>query len=220
MGISIIERLLSAVGYVPQADEPYTLGTLRDQYIWQGVFFGSKAVLQFASEEFDKLINGGSVHPDIMKSILQTGAFSGDQNTFNWLLNRLEASVSEHERSNILVALGCFKDNGIIDKVCNFVLDKVPPRNQSISIAALAVNPAAKDRLWSWYTSEKEKFSRFHPLIHERVFASIVPASDQLTPEIVREFIENTHKQMNSDVVDLIIERLTVNRRLRKELQN
>ncbi len=216
IGIRLIEKLLLMIGYEPKLHEDHTTGTLRDQYIWQGVFFGSEKVTAFAKTEFQKLLDGGSVNPDIMKSIMQAGALTGNSATFDWFVQRLEKSVSEHDRTNILSALGCFRDEAVIPKVQSFILESVPARNQSIPIAALSLNPAASCGLWEWYTSEKDVFAKFHPLIHERVFSSIVPVSENTEPDAVRTFLKQNQIKINPDVVELILERLMINQRLKK----
>ncbi len=216
-GVRLIEKFLSTIGYEARSDEDHTTGTLRDQFIWQGVFFGSEKVAAFARSEFQNLVNGASVNPDIMKSILQAGAFTGNSATLDWFLQRLEKSVSEHDRTNILSALGYFQNQEIIAKVRAFTLNQVPARNQSIPIASLAVNPAARDGLWDWYLSETDLFKQFHPLINERVFASIVPAVTGIFPYDIRRALEANQIKINPDVVDLTLERLTVNRRLHKK---
>jgi len=217
-GISLMEKLFLTIGYEPQPDEEHTIGTLRDQYLWQGVFFGSKKIREFASAEFNKLQNNDPVHPDMIKSIMQTGALTGNLATFEWFLNRLKNSVSEHDRTNILSAMGCFKDDEIISKVQAFTLKQVPPRNQSIPIASMAVNPSAMKGLWGWYKYEKDIIAKFHPLIHERVFSSIVPVSDNAEPDAVRTFLKQNKIDINPDVIELTLERLMINQRFKEHL--
>ena len=216
-GIQLIENLLEKIGFEPQLEEGHTVGTLRDQYLWMGVFFGSEKVTAFANAEFDKLLQNGSVHPDMIKSIMQAGALSGSSSTFDWFIQRLDKSGSEHDRTNILSAIGCFKDDEIISKVKAYTLSHVPARNQSIPISSMAANPAVMTGLWDWYQSEKDAISEFHPLIHERVFFSIVPVSDNAEPEAVRTFLKQNMLKINPDVVELTFERLEINRRLRKK---
>ncbi len=220
IGIRLIEEVLRKIGYAPQPDEAHTRGMLRDQYVWLGIFLGSEKVAAFAETEFQKLVRGGSVHPDMIKSIMQAGAFTGNADTLDWFIERFENTVSEHDRTNVLSALGCFQDHDVLSAVCSFTLTRVPPRNQSIPIAAMALNPAATDGLWEWYTSEKEAFATFHPLIHERVFASIVPVCDALKAEDVRHYLSKNQVKINPGVVELTLERLEVNHRLREKFSD
>ncbi len=218
IGIRLIEEVLRKIGYSPQPDEAHTRGMLRDQYVWMGVFLGSKKVAAFAESQFQMLVRGNSVYPDIIKSIMQAGAFKGSADILDWFIERFGNTVSEHGRTNVLSALGCFQDHDVLSAVRSFTLTRVPPRNQSIPIAAMALNPAATAGLWEWYTSEKEAFAAFHPLIHERVFATIVPVCDALKAEDVRHYLSENQVKINPGVVDLTLERLDVNHRMRKKL--
>jgi len=215
-GICLMEKLLLTIGYTAQPDEKHTVGSLRDQYLWQSVFFGSEKIGVFTHAEFNKLQNNEPVHPDMIKSIMQAGALTGNLATFEWFMQRIENSVSEHDRTNILSAIGCFKDDEIISKVKALTLNDVPPRNQSIPIASMAVNPSVMRGLWDWYKSEKDVIAKFHPLIHERVFSSIVPVSDIPDPDDVRVFLKQNKIDINSDVIELTLERLMINQRLKK----
>jgi hypothetical protein len=81
----------------------------------------------------------------------------------------------------------------------------------------MAVNPAVMPGLWDWYKSEKDLIAGFHPLIHERVFSTIVPVCDNAEPDDIRIFLKQNKIKINPDVVELTIERLVINRRLRKK---
>ena len=217
--LELIENVFHQIGFEPDLDEGHTVGSLRDQFIWLGVFFNAPHVSAFARTEFQKMCNQDPVHPDIMKSIFQAAAFTGDEDTYSWMIQRLEKTASEHERTNILVALGCFQDSKLIPEIMTYTLHKVPPRNQSIPIASLALNPSAANILWDWYTLEKEVFLKFHPLIHERVFAAIVPASVHTSPQALQEFLTENKIKINPDVVAFTIERLKINKQLANRLK-
>ena len=217
-GCRLAKNLLSDIGFEPQPDEPYTTGPLRDQYLWLGVMLGSGPVEEFSRNQFARLRDGMTVHPDIARSILQAAAFHGDNIVFEWMIQRFETVESEHDRTNILSALGCFRDKEVISKVRDFTLTRVPPRNQSIPVAAMTENPAAAKELWNWYKTEKSVFAQFHPLIHERVFTSIVPVSLELKADDVRWFLSENQIKINPDVVSLTLERLAINQRLRQKL--
>ncbi|MCP4747827.1 MAG: hypothetical protein GY874_17075, partial [Desulfobacteraceae bacterium] len=114
---------------------------------------GSDKALSFARDEFDKMTAGHDVHPDIAKAALQSGAFSGGPEELEWLKTRFEKSPNEHERLNILLALGAFRHWELCEQALAFVFEKVPARNKFIPIVACALNPAHQDHLWQWYQS-------------------------------------------------------------------
>jgi hypothetical protein len=137
---------------------------LRDQILWDAALYGSRSTLDFIRDRFAALRSGDTVHPDIMKSVMQAGALSGDEQVFDWFTQRLQASQIEHERMNILTALGCFMDEALIKKSQQFTLTTVPARNKFIPVVAMATNPHAIPLMWDWYVSNLKEIEKFHPM--------------------------------------------------------
>ncbi len=211
------EKVLEDIGYEPAPDEKNTTSILREQLIWHAVLSGSQKAADFARKQFVGLMQGKAVHPDIMKSVMQVGAFSGNEATFEWLDMRFQSSRVEHERMNILIALGCFKDSVLIQKSQQYILDEVPARNKFIPVVAMAANPYAIPLLWGWYVSNLEQIEQFHPMLYERVVAAIVPTAGMDKPKEVKEFFEDYMQKTDKskDVIKLSLEKLEVNLRMR-----
>jgi tricorn protease interacting factor F2/3 len=217
IGRALLERVLSGIGLEPESDEKHTTSMLREQLIGQSVLYGSSEVAEFASEKFASLTKGDTVHPDILKSVMQVGAMKGGPNAFKWLTTRIEGTDSEHERMNILVALGGFQDRALIEATQKYVLDKVPDRNKFIPIGALAVNPDAIPLMWEWFVSNLDRLETFHPVHYERVIGAIVPLGGLEKQEEIKAFFEEymQKKELARDVIRLSLERLAVNERIR-----
>jgi len=162
-------------------------------------------------------MQGKTVHPDLMKSVMQVGAFSGNDRTFEWLDQRFQSSKVEHERLNILIALGCFKEKAHIQKSQQYILDEVPARNKFIPVVAMASNPYAIPLLWDWYVSNLEQIEQFHPMLYERVVAAIVPMAGMDNPQEVKDFLEDYMQKTDkaTDVIKLSLERLEINLRMK-----
>ncbi|MDH4206135.1 MAG: M1 family metallopeptidase, partial [Desulfobacteraceae bacterium] len=105
-GRSMLEKTLSDIGYIPLPDENITNSLLRDQILWHAVVYGSNPAAAFAAERFEALFQGEKIHPDILKSVLMAGALAGGKDTLEWLIRRFESCDSEHERLQVLTALG------------------------------------------------------------------------------------------------------------------
>jgi hypothetical protein len=163
------------------------------------------------------MMSGAAVHPDIMKCVMQVGALAGDGQVFEWFDRRLQESQIEHERLNILTALGCFKDKGLIIKTQQYILDAVPARNKFLPVMALTANPYAVDLMWDWYIARLDQIEQFHPLHYERVIAAIVPSAGiQRADEVDAFFAEYLKKKKKAqDVIKLSLERLAINLRMR-----
>ncbi|MGD9225195.1 MAG: M1 family metallopeptidase [Desulfobacterales bacterium] len=211
------EKVLKDIGYEPAPAEKHTTSILREQLLWHAALSGSEKAADFAREQFTGLMEGKAVHPDIMKSVMQVGAFTGNQETFEWLNQRFQSSRVEHERMNILIALGCFKDGALIQTSQQYILDEVPVRNKFIPVVAMAANPYAIPLLWDWYVSDLEQIEQFHPMLYERVVAAIVPMAGMDNPKAVKKFFEDYMQKTDkaTDVIKLSLEKLEVNLRMR-----
>jgi aminopeptidase N len=217
-GKSLFERILASIGFEPKPEEKHTTSILRDQMIYQAVLYGSRDASAFALGRFSSLIRGEKVHPDIMKSIMQVGALHEGEEALDWFSRRMKTSGSEHERMNVLVALGCFKERHLIERVQEYTLDEVPDRNKFIPISALSENPHAMPLMWDWFISNLQRIEQFHPIHYERVITSIVPFCGMGREEEVRMFFDAyvAKKEKLSDVVKLCQEKLDINARMRE----
>jgi len=212
-GRGFLERILSVIGYEPASGEPHTTASLRDQVIWNAQVFGSAAAAEFARGRFETLLRDGIVDPDIMKSVMQVGAHGGDEATFDWFASRLVTSASEHDRLNILAALGCFSDPVLIERSKQYTLDTVPDRNKFIPVASLSQNPHAAPTMWDWYLDNLAELEQWHPIMYERAIAAIVPLCGIDQAESVKAFFDAyvKDKPHTRDVVRLSLEKLQIN---------
>jgi tricorn protease interacting factor F2/3 len=211
-------EVLDRIGCAPHTEEDQTTAILRDQILFDAVQYGCREAEAFALERFEELRKGGTVHPDILRSVLQTGAWSGGSRDFNWFDRRFQKCESEHERMTVLAAMGCFRGRREIEKVLDYVLNVVPPRNKFIPVVALAANPSAAAMLWDWYVKHLPQIEQFHPMLYERVIAAIVPAAGMERPDEVRgfftEYLQKTGKAR--DVIRLSLECMEINYRFRR----
>jgi aminopeptidase N len=216
-GKPFLERVLADMGFEPEPEERHTLSILRDQLIWHLALYESEDVVEFAVGKFSSLMRGGKVHPDIMKSVMQVGALQGDNSVFEWFTERLGASESEHERMNMLAALGCFKERGLVERAQQYILEKVPARNKFVPITYMAANPHALPYMWEWYFSNLEALEKFHPMHYERVIAALVPLCGLGREEEIDSFFQGymAKKEKAKDVIKLSLERLKINSRMR-----
>jgi hypothetical protein len=125
---------------------------------------------------------------------------------------------SEHERMNMLVAIGCFKNREVLERVKRYVLEEVPDRNKFLPIGVMSENLTAIPSLWDWYLANLRTFERFHPVHYERVIAALVPICGLGREEEVRNFFQEYMKKQEKmkDVVKLSLERLEIHSRMRQ----
>jgi tricorn protease interacting factor F2/3 len=210
--------VLERIGLDPRPGERQTTALLRDQLLFEAVQVGSHRATEFALQRFGELARGGSVHPDILKSVLQTGAWHGAGRELEWLERRFQESPSEHERLNVLTASGCFRGRAEIERALDWALKKVPPRNQYIPVVSVAANPNAAPLLWDWYRAHLTRLEQFHPMLYERVIAAIIPVVGPDRVDPVRRFFGDYLKghEKLADAIRLSLERLEINLRMRR----
>jgi aminopeptidase N len=218
VGRTLFEKVLETIGYEPGGKDRHTTSILRDQLLWQAALLGSTKAEEFCMTRFSLLLKDQKVHPDIQKSAMQVGASCGSRETFEWFAGKIKSSESEHERMNMIVAMGCFKDNDVLERVKRYVLDDVPERNKAIPISVMSENLAAIPSLWDWYQANLPAIERFHPVLYERVLAALIPLSGLGREEEVGRFFQEYLKKQEKmkDVVSLSLEKLEIHSRMRR----
>jgi tricorn protease interacting factor F2/3 len=217
LGRELTRKLLTRIGFEPDAGESHTTSMLRDQIILPAVIFGLDSAADFAARRFDALSRGEPVHPDIMKSIMQAGAWMDCKGAFGWFKQRLATAESEHERMNILAALGSFRAEGTLEEARRYVLDEVPDRNKFVTICHMALNPSAVPHMWEWCLAHLEALEQLHPIHFERIVAGIVPVCGMGRQQEVEAFFSDymERKKIAKDTIRMALEKLAVYSRMR-----
>ena len=220
IGKSLMTAILAKIGYDPVADEPPTRSMLRDQVLYGAAAFGAPDAINHAMAKFEDLQNNRPVHPDIARGVMLTAAAYGDEKTFKWFTERLAASESEHERMNILTALGTFREASLIEPIREFILAKVPDRNRFIPITAMGANVSVCDSLWGWFVNDLERFETFHPMLFDRVVTAIVPVGGLGREGAVRNFFDAYMAKRPGirDVALMAMELMEINAKMRKHV--
>lgn len=212
-----LENLLSRIGYEPSTEESHTTGILRDNILYKAAHFGADSARSFALEKFAVLSGGGTIHPDIMKSVCQVAAMVDARSALDWLTRHMAITDSEHTRMNLLAAIGCLGNEPEIYQGLQYVLDTVPSRNKHIPIVSFAQNPAAAGLMWPWYVDNIDALETFHPIIYERVLSVIVSICGIGGNADVAAFFQ-THAEQSvasADVIKMSLEKRAVNVRMR-----
>ena len=218
MGRTFLERKLTEMGFESGDGEPPATAALREQMLTQAAIYGSGKALSFGTEQFKTLLDGGTIPPDIKRSVMQIGAMNGDENVFAFLDRIFETAEAEHERINALWAIGSFKDESCIRTALRHVLEKTPARNKFVPITALCINPNAIPYMWDWFVSNREAIEAFHPMQYERVVEAVVPVCALDREDEAKRFFEERMKRTETaaDTIRLTLEKLEINRRLRE----
>ena len=216
-GADFFKNILLGIGFDPSPEEPVTTSILRDQVLWHAHVYGLGEAEVFGSEQFSRLLKGESIHPDVMKAVLQIGAQTHGEEALAWMIKRFGNSVSEHERMNILYGLASFKEPELIHKALDFVLSEVPSRNKFMPITATAANHHAESILWDWFVDNISELEKMHLLHFERVITGITPIAGIEKAADVRAFLKNYSEKSpgSKDAVSMALEKLEINIRMR-----
>ena len=218
LALQLLEGALQKIGMEPKPGEALPVSRLRDQVLWQAAWFGSRKARAFGRERFSAFTGGREIHPDILGAVLRTAAMELGGPAFDWFEDRLSRSQSEFERTIVLEAMGCFRDEDTIQRALGYVLERVPARNKFVPVARMATNPYALPLLWDWYVKHFEKIRGFHPLHHERIITYTVPMGGLGRETEVKRFFETNVEKAGcvaGDVVRLSLEWLEVHQRMR-----
>ncbi|MGM0453707.1 MAG: M1 family aminopeptidase [Thermodesulfobacteriota bacterium] len=223
----IVKKQLDRIGYTPAAGESHAVARLRNNMLGHAALFEVPGPAEAAEQEFKRLSDGQSVGVNILRAVMQAGAFAGDDKSFDWFIDRFETSPSEHERLNILRAIGCFRQPHLIERAQSMILESVPQRNMFLPVAALVANPHATDRMWDWFVANIEALKQIHPIIFERIVAAIVPVcaldvSNMDRPDAVETYFEDFGKQTDlaAAAIRMSLEKRHIYRRLRSREGN
>jgi len=216
--VTLMNDALDAIGGLPDPDESQTTAMLRDQLFVHGALIGNAQTLNFLTDQFNAFLSGSTIAPDIYRGVMTTGAVSGGRSALEAMIRRFEVSGVEHERMTLASALGCFDSWPLLEEALDYTLDKLPDRIRFMPLVAAAGNPAAADRLWSWFEKNYLRLEQMHPMLFERVVAAFVPGPGLQDPDRTCSFCERLqHEQPRlNDVIALSLERLEVNADFRR----
>ncbi|MBT8341447.1 MAG: M1 family metallopeptidase [Desulfatitalea sp.] len=217
-GRRLVRQILDRIGCEPRDDDRQTTAILRDRLLWLGAVWDLDMAKDFGRARFRQLCSGAAVHPDIAKAVMQIGARTDGEAALTWLCERFGRSENEHERMNILAALGAFTDEALMERALAFSLTQVPPRNRFFPIVAAAANPLMQKSLWTWYQSRLSELETMHPLLYERIITAIVPYGGLGREDEVRTFGEAYMEQHPhiTDAMRLALENLRINARAQR----
>jgi tricorn protease interacting factor F2/3 len=212
-GAEFFGDALSRIGFDPCQEEPVTTSILRDQVLRHAYVYGWSEVEAFGRDRFSHLLKGESIHPDIMKAVLQIGAQTHGNEALEWMKKRFKISESEHERMNILAGLSCFRESELIHKALEYALEEVPSRNKFMPIVAMGANHYAEPFLWDWFLKNLSELERMHLLHFERVITGITPIAGMEKAPEVRGFLKDymAKSPRVKDAVTLALEKLEIN---------
>ncbi len=218
IGFKAFYRVLELIGYEPKEGEPHKITNLRSSLLNSSYLFSDEGVAEFGKKKFTDYLDGNSVHPDILSSIMRIGA-AQTPNSYPILKKKLEsAETPEPEKINLLQAIASFEDKELLLEALEYSVENVPDRNKIYPIIVAARNLAIADDIWDWFKKNVEKLEKLHPMHFESVVSSVVGLSGLNRVEEVKSYfaVYMQEKDLAKDTILMTLERLEINARLRR----
>ncbi len=212
-----LDKTFTRAGCLPEKEDSHGMLRLKNKALWYGVLIDMPEPKEAAAQQFDRLVSGGNISPDIARAALQAGACLEGDKAFDWFVYRLEISTSEQERQNIQRAMGCFSQDDLIERAKQFILANVPQRNMHLPIAWMAMNPHAKDSLWDWFTGSLPELQKIHPIIFERIIVAMTPYSSPDRHEEISRYLNllADRKPLFAPAIQMSLAKMAVCRQVR-----
>ncbi|MHA2174385.1 MAG: M1 family metallopeptidase [Candidatus Hodarchaeales archaeon] len=217
IGFKAFFKVLKQIGYEPKEDETNKVTNLRSSLLISSYLFNDEGVAEFGLQKFNEYLEGKSVHPDLLSSIMRIGAAQAPS-SYSTLISKLEgADTPEPEVINILRAIGSFEEKDLLLKALEYVIEKVPSKNKYLPIAIAARNLFIVDHLWDWFKENKDELEKLHSMHFETVISTVVSLAGLNNPEEVKTYFEDymQKKDLAKDTIKMTLERLAINSRLR-----
>ena len=159
----LFRQVVDGVGWDGDAHETHLTSLLRSVVLNQSGHFGNISVLDEANKRFKKfLIDNSSITPDLRGVIYALAAESGDEDTFEQLLQLAEKFDLQEEKVRIHGALTRFQQSNLINRALELSLDQDVIRIQDTPriIMGLAANPSALRITWEFMKDNWKEFDR------------------------------------------------------------
>lgn len=188
------QKLFDRLGWEKKEGEKHTTALLRSLVIGSLGRLGDEEILKEAKRRFNEFLkNPDSLHPDLRGMVYSLVGWSGDNKTYEILLQQFRKSTMQEEKLRFLGALSTFQDEKLLTRTLKFVLTKeVRSQNLHLPIMRVAANPYGRKLVWPWVKKNwkqiVKKFGVGSPLINRVVGSITVVYDSNKEPEIRRFF--------------------------------
>jgi len=156
-------KILDRLGWEPKEMESQSDSLLRDLSIRYLAFVEDPEVLKKGIEKFEGYSKKKlELHPDLKHPIFFMAAYTGNEKVYKKLLGLYSSAKSPEEKRALLIALGQFRNPGILKKVLDFsISDKVKMQDLPIIFSSVASNPYSRSVLLKWVKANWKKLESY-----------------------------------------------------------
>ncbi|HVP27619.1 MAG TPA: M1 family metallopeptidase [Myxococcota bacterium] len=159
-----------------------------------------------------------SLEPNLADAVVALAAQRGDAKRFEAYLKALESATTPQERRRFLLALGDFREPGLVERVLGLTLtEAVPTQDVAMLLARLLGNRAAREATWRFV---KRRWSRLRRRMPPMLVTRLVEATPALqTPAYKRDvaaFFRAARVPTAERALKQALERFDLNAELRR----
>ncbi len=150
------------VGWEARPGERELDALMRSTILGQLGKYDDEATLDTAASLFERYTDEpAEVHPDIRGVVFNLAAQRGDGSTYGTIWDLYDQSPLEEEKMRLLMALGNFRDTGLLGETLDRSLsDRVRYHDTIQVVSGVAANRLGRDMAWDFVKDNWEEFSR------------------------------------------------------------
>ncbi len=215
----LVKPVFRQLGWAAKADEPTATRELRGSLaallgtVGEDGEVQSTAVELFASWRSDRR----SVDPNVVPALVSSLAYTGNRDRFDEFLALSRAAPTDQEKLRFLRALGEFREAELFSAAIDMTLNEVKPDDAPYILGAWLATEHAGRAAWDAVRGTWEKILKRFPT--SGTVRMIEGCSALDTPDLaaeVEQFFSRTKVPQGDMAVAQMLERLTVNVRLRQ----
>ena len=196
-------------------NENYADALLRPLALSMAGESGNKKIIAEAKNKFAEIQKGRQIEADVRGTIYRIVTQNGGVKEFNILIKKYKQETLHEEKNRIGGALGNFKDQKILQKVCEFAFSKDVRSQDAVGIlAGIGVNPVGRDIWWNFVKKNwKELVSRYGQggLSLGRAITAISSSAEEKHFKDFKKFFETHDAPGAKRSIEQVLERLEGN---------
>ena len=209
LAIDILEPQWERLGAVPVENESVADNRLRPDMLWwlfRVAHSGAtEAVTELARSAIRDEFIAADLYPVALRVAAATGMVAPD-----WFEDRLaDAGTSEVTRRHLLSAIGWFTRELDNERVLDYAISKVAPKNLHYPVSAVAANPDGRSSLLPWLMRSVEALSNMQNFASSRVVATAIPPAGIGKIAATQKFVDTQLRRIcASGPLDMALEQM------------
>lgn len=156
-GREMVRSAVELVSWEPRTNESHTDSLLRPLILGAAASFEEESVVRESQKRFNKR-EQVKIHADLRSVVYQTVARAGGDTVYRTLRAMYLKEPLHEEKNRILIALGQFKDEKLVQSTLEFIMsEQVRMQDRNTGFTGILMNPHNRDQAWEFIKKNWEK---------------------------------------------------------------